>query len=252
MSDDPETIDWYAMPTAERIAAIRSLYRVFRQVADLSGRHAEDLMDDALGSPRARSASDMNNFSKGRIARTRVRAIHTWLIGNHFETGQQLAPQLFQSNPETDWELFLKRHASAEGKLEVVPLKSERGLTERAGNQAENVQTLRLGQSFCLRLTSPIKGVAVAFECYQRKWYPIPLGADQRKVRTSIGVGQQWLPKEANGDPIALVEHNDAGVHRYVVVMSEDAALPADRQSLVRASLANTPATFDVEMNFVT
>lgn len=232
MSNDPEIIDWYAMPTAERIAAIKSLYRVFRHVADLSGRHAEDLLDDALGSPKARRGSDIENFRKGVIGRPRAQAIHAWLMGNHFKTGQQLAPRLFQSNPETDWELFLKRHSARDGMLEVVPVKSERGLTERAGNQAENVQTLRLGQNFCLRLTSPIKGVAVAFEQYQREWHPLPLVADQRKVRTLIDVGQQWLPKDATGEPIALIERNDAGAHRYVVIASVHLALLADRQSL--------------------
>ncbi len=252
MSDDPEIIDWYAMPTAERIAAIKRLYRVFRHVADLSGRRAEDLMDDALGSSKARRGSDMENFRKGVIGRPRAQAIHAWLMGNHFETGQRLAPRLFQSNPETEWELFLKRHAARDGVLEVVPLKSERGLAERAGNQAENVQTLRLGQHFCLRLASPIKGVAVAFECYQRKWHPIPLGADQRKVRTSIEIGLQWLPKEANGNPIALVERNDAGVHRYVVIVSTDAAFPADRQSYISAGDKHIFKIFTIEATFVT
>ena len=252
MSDDTETIDWYAMPRGDRIAAIKSLYRVFRHVADLSDRGAENLMDDALGSPKARRASDMENFRKGVIGRPRAHAIHTWLMGNHFETGQHLAPRLFQSNPETDWELFLKRHAARDGVLEVVPLKTDRGLTERLRDQPQDVLTLRLGQPFCLRLTSPIKGVAVAFEQYQRKWHPIPLGADQRKVRTSVEVGQQWLPKETNGDPVALVERNDAGVHRYAVILSAHAALPANRQSMVRASPEHAPWSYEVSVSFVT
>lgn len=221
-------------------------------MADLSGRQADQLMDDALGSPKARRGSDMENFRKGVIGRPRARAIHTWLMGNHFETGQQLASRLFQSNPETEWELFLKRHAACDGALKVVPLKTDRGLTERLSDQPQDVQTLRLGQPFCLRLTSPIKGVAVAFEQYQRKWHPLPLGEDQRKVRTLIHVGQQWLPKGANGDPVALVERNDAGMHRYVVILSAHAALPADQQSVVRASFAKPPVTFTVELSFVT
>ena len=76
------------------------------------------------------------------LAAPKAQTIHRYLEQNHFELARVAAPELFQVNPRTAWELFLDAHR-VEGGLRIVPLKSHFGIVRR-DDALRAVETLYL------------------------------------------------------------------------------------------------------------
>ncbi len=233
MNNKYEDLDWMVLSAADRIEPTKLLYKALRAVSDITGREVDLLMDDAYGEPNTTSPHYASNFRRGNIAAGKAMMIHHWLEQNHFDTAQIASPALFQINPKSAWDSFVEAHAIT-GKLSVIPLIKRMGIAQRSSEARKSATTIRLGQDYCFELDSGFLGHCVAFECYQGQWHPLPLGADTRRLRTSVHQGLQLLPCDSKGDPIALVELSDGGEHQFVCVVSEDSTLPTDRQGLLK------------------
>lgn len=229
-SDDGE-IDWLGLPKAEKEAATKKLYKTLSAVASATDQTIDAMVIAAL--PTEPGSDYRSNFRRGNIAAAKAQLIHRHLEEHHFDLAQQFEPSLFQTNPKSAWEQFLDAHTVVGG-LRVVP-HAQMGIARReAPNDADAITTLRLGQDFVLELTAPHAGFAIAFEEFQSHWHPLPLGADERRLRVRINDGVTTLPKNTNGAPIPLSEHDDTGLHRFVVIVSPRSGLPTDQGEIMR------------------
>ncbi|WP_306129717.1 hypothetical protein [Roseovarius sp. MMSF_3350] len=248
--DHKREIDWMDASAPERIEPTQALYRIMRALAQATGARFDDLVETAQDAPVSASSDPHRNFRRGQIARSKAASIHEWLATHHFAFAQKRAPELFRFPRQSDWDRFVADHAIA-GSLTVIPLVKSMGIARRSKTVSHAVTTLRLGQDYCLELESRLEGQCVAFEGYNGSWYPLPLGDDERRLRVIIPEGATLLPRDRDGYPIALVELDHGGVHRFVVIVSDDKALPTDRPSL--AQLGQGAAAFEVhvlEVNF--
>ena len=233
MDKNSGDIDWMQLTKAERVVLIKDLYQAVRGVADLTSTTVVQLIDQALQGLPAVGTDYESNFRRGNIAAAKAALIHRWLEENHFDLARTFAPDLFQTNPKSAWELFIDAKA-ATGRLSVVQLKSNAGLIERDDQLLEVGETLRLTQRFCFELRSELKGVALAFQKYNHEWHNLPLGADSRNLKGSVTDSPQVLPHDKDGKPIGLRENNDTGQHEFVIVVSEDRKLPTDMNKLAQ------------------
>ena len=195
-------------------------------------------MFQALGETETGGTDYLSNFRRGKIDKHKVRDIHLWLAQKHFYVARQISFDLFPYKPTDPFQDFIDRHAVM-GELRVIRLKEAMGLIERSGVRHERVETLRLSEKFCFELESAINGVALAFQSYQNQWYPLPLGADQRRYNADVEQETNLLPQTTSGKPIPLEENDDAGNHQFVVIVSSDTKLPDDMDSLAIMQPAN-------------
>ena len=222
------------MSGAERLEPTKALYRAFVTVAEHNGINADLMLDKALGEAQERGIDYASNFRAGKISKVRARAIHLWLAQNHFEMVQAIAPELFPYRPVSAFQEFIDDDAVV-GKLRVVRASATMGLVERSDEKRKHVQTLRLSEEFCFEIETEIAGIALAFQCYQDVWHPLPLGADMKRLKADITAGVMVLPKTAGGKPIALQENNDAGNHQFAIIVSENRSVPYEPDELIKA-----------------
>lgn len=232
MNQDEE-FDWQTASAAERVQPTRALHAILQNVSRKTGIHFDDLLAEAQDQPVSLTMDPHRNFRAGKIAWQRARAIHEWLAHNHFETAQEHTPELFQYPRRSEWDLFLETHA-IKGRLRLKSLKQRFGLFERDEERDPADHTLRLSDRFCFELETDLDGTAVAFQCYDRMWHPIPLGTDLRKPAARVSPGTQCVPRDAQGTPIGLSENNNAGHHIIAVIVAEGTKIPFDRASLAK------------------
>lgn len=135
-------IDWMQLPKAERVVLTKDLYQAVRGVADLSNMTVVQLIDEALKGLPAVGTDYESNFRRGNISARKAVLIYQWLEENHFDVAKTFAPDLFQTNPKSAWELFID-HNAAPGSLRIVQLKSNAGLIERDDQLIDVSETLR-------------------------------------------------------------------------------------------------------------
>ncbi|MDW3181634.1 hypothetical protein [Roseobacter sp.] len=233
--ENPDEFDWMKASRQKRIEPSKALYRALRAVSDVTGEHIDILMDQAFGETVTLGTDYISNFRRGNIAAGRAMMIHCWLEQNHFDVAKEATPELFRVNPKSAWELFVEKHAKTDG-LRIIPMKRQMGILSRARNAPKIVKKLRLGQCFCFELDSPINGTVVAFEEYRGKWHPLPLGADERRLRVLVNERVQMLPRDEVGNPIELEELHDTGQHQYVFVISTDKDIPITMKGIAHTS----------------
>lgn len=240
------------LSAAERVEPTKLVYKALRAVSDITGREVDLLMDDAYGEPNTTSSHYASNFRRGNIAAGKAMMIHDWLEENHFATAQVAAPELFQINPKSAWESFVEANVIT-GNFRIVRLKSNAALIDRDDEVIEAAYTLRLTQRFCFEFSTDLRGAALAFQKYGRKWHNFPIGPDSRNRKGSVISDPQLLPLDTEGKPVGLRENNDAGRHEFVIIVSGGPNLPADMRKL--AQLKQGGPTFEVHkiaVKFVT
>ncbi|WVX47999.1 hypothetical protein ROLI_010760 [Roseobacter fucihabitans] len=233
----------------ERTEPSKALYRALRAVSDVTGEHIDILMDQAFGETATLGTDYISNFRRGNIAAGRAMMIHRWLEQNHFDVAQNASPTLFQVNPKSVWELFVEQHAKKAG-LRIIPMKREMGILSRTKSAPKTVETLQLGQCFCFELDSPHDGVVVAFEKCKSDWHPLPLGADERRLRALVSEGAQFLPRDDAGKLIELEELQDTGQHQYVFVVSPNNTAPISMKDIAQTSYGEA-CVFIITVRFV-
>ncbi len=244
-------IDWSAMATEERYERAKQLYTVIRQVAGNAGEKVEVYALIALG-PNANVESHyVSNMRRGRISAERAATVHAFLEAHHFKDAQRIAPELFQMTPGRAWDRFLE-HRRVDGGLRIVRMKREFGIVQRAAKARAMSEILQFGEEFCLELTSDWPGHAVAFQGYRENWHPVALGSDEGRWRIPITEGVQLLPRDQRGQPIPLVEYDDAGNHSFVVITSPVRDLPTDQPSLALRFEDERLQVFRIDVRFVT
>lgn len=245
-------IDWVSMSGAERLEPTKALYRAFITVAEHNGINADLMLDRALGEAQERGIDYASNFRAGKISKVRAKAIHLWLAQNYFEMAKATAPDLFPYRPVSAFQHFIDKEAIV-GKLRVIKISKTLGLIERSDEKRKHVQTLRLSEKFCFEIDTEITGVALAFQCYQDVWHPLPIGADKKRLKADITAGTVFLPKAVDGKSIPLEENNDAGNHQFTIIVSENRNLPQSADELVKAIRLDHPyEVYIVDVRFVT
>lgn len=216
-------IDWLKATEDER----KRLYVATRAVADASGLSVEEIMDAALGRKALMGTDYMSTFRRGKIRRSYAKLIHGWIAENHIQIANQIAPDLFVI-PNTDaWGRYLETNA-IHGKLRIARFDKTMGLVQRKASQPKPEEVLKLGEEFCFHLDSDISGYAVAFQEYEGKLHPLPLGQNDN-LEATIEIGEQFLPIDDNGRPERLTEASDLGHHRFVVIVAKNVEiLPTD------------------------
>lgn len=227
MTEKYGDIDWLNLRGDDGIQKTKALYRAFIDVDKRSGVTGDALLFQILGDAGTGGLDYMRNFRAGKIAKFKAEMIHHWLTKNHFEMARTAAPDLFPHPAKDAFQEFIDTHAVT-GKLRVIRFRNEMGIVQRSNDKREYVETLRLSEKFCFELNTEINGVALAFQRYQGKWYPLPLGSDQRRFHASVEQGTNQLPRADDGSPISLEENDDAGSHQFAVVVSTDRRLTED------------------------
>ncbi|ABG31462.1 hypothetical protein CEP88_19000 [Roseobacter denitrificans] len=251
MDKNSGDIDWDQLPKDQRIDLTKNLFKAVSGVADLNSITIAELIDQAfLGLPKVGTDYD-SNFRRGNVSAAKAMLMHRWLEENHFELAKTFAPELFQMNPKRAWNRFLDSR-SVDGGLRIVQMKNEFGIAQRADKMRKVSKALRFGDAFCLELTSDRFGHAIAFQGYRGKYYPLALSGDERRLRIAITDGVQLLLRDLKGQPNPLVEMDDAGDHRFVVITSPDKNLPTDQRRLASRFDDEGLQVFHTDVRFVT
>ena len=242
-------IDWLNLPRPERIERTKELYQAVRHVATVTGATVETLIEAAYGAPQVFSADPHRNFRKGELAAPKAQTIHRYLEQNHFELARLAAPELFQVNPRTAWEIFLDAHRVESG-LSVVPA-TQLGIARRKPPE-EDAAIFRIGQDFLFELHVPVAGHVVAFETYRGVWHPLPLGADERNLVVKVREGLRILPSTRGGTPIPLAEHDDAGLHEFTFLLCRGGRPPTDTKKLIRYAETAPVSAYQARTRIIT
>ncbi len=181
--------NWKSATKADRVA----LYHVARAVADTTNLSVEAIMEQAFGHKLMVGTDYLSNFRSGAIGRPKAKLIHAWIAEHHAETAHTVDPRLFPKQHTDAWGDYLKNYA-IQGKLSIVRLDKSMSLVQRKRNQPDPDEVLKLGEDFCFHLDSRIEGHAVAFQQYQGRWHPLPLGKKGGNA-TKVVKGTQYLPR---------------------------------------------------------
>lgn len=198
----------------------KQLYPVLRALADIDPKTTPELLiDEACGKPLARGKDYLHNVRKGDFAKSIAQLAYVYLRDHHFEIAHKTSPDIFDETPDMRWQKIVDERA-IEGRLKIVPVKKEMGVAQRAREVNAAETTLKLGQEFCLELTSDNAGHVILLQGPLNQWHPIAL-IDGKDYNLLITGGATILPQLANGAPDPLVESRDLGLHEFVVVVSD-------------------------------
>jgi len=208
-------VDWKKSGDDER----KALYRVTKAILDREGVTWPDFFENHLKPPLHRGPTYANdNFAKGRIAWQNAHRIYEWVRANHLEFAAQCDPTLFDVTHRTEWQTFLD--AGRYGSAHVVLPKHGRYLVQRADDHPIFEQPIKLGQTFFFLLRNHIPGSVLAFEEYQGRWHPFPLGSDTVNLAVPCTTGKQSLPcNPATGQPLLLREMDHLGKHGFAFII---------------------------------
>lgn len=214
-------IDWLKASEDDR----KRLYVATRAVADAGDISVEEIMDAALGRKALMGTDYMSTFRRGKIRKSYAKLIHGWIVTNHLEIANGIAPDLFPLSHTDAWQQYLEKHA-IQGSLRIARFDKSMGLVQRKRSQPTPEEVLKLGEEFCFHLDSEIDDHAVAFQEYEGNVHPLPLGSKDG-LSMSIKAGEQFLPLDEAGRPEKLSEASDLGHHKFVVAVLGDAEKPS-------------------------
>ncbi|MDH4992225.1 hypothetical protein QEZ48_15515 [Aquamicrobium lusatiense] len=111
-------------------------------------------------------------------------------------------------------------NAGQYGSAHVVLPKNSRNLVQRADYHPVFEQPIKLGQTFFFLLHNHVPGSVLAFEEYQGRWHPFPLGSDDVNLAVPCMTGKQPLPcNPATGRPLLLRELDHPGKHGFAFLV---------------------------------
>ncbi|SFA88989.1 hypothetical protein SAMN05421688_1509 [Poseidonocella pacifica] len=245
-----EDIDWKGLPREDRVEWIKRLYTVAREIASITGQHIEAIILAAIGPKVVLGTGYADNFRAGKISATRAQLIHKWIIDHHFERAHAKDKELFALSPLVAFERFID-HRKQPGGLQIVKVRVEFGIGKRVRDAPQNVTRLRMGQAYCLELTSDRPGFAIGFERYGKVWHPLALGESEEHFRIPVGEGVSLLPRDAKGKPAPLYEVDDSGEHRFVIVTSPDKRMATNIGELARRYEDKTLNVYEAHVLFI-
>lgn len=228
-------MDWATASPAERNEPTRKLYALMRGLCGTDSDKLRELVIEITGEAVSDHPEWYKNFSRGNYSWKKAHKIHEWLAKNHFKMAQKKYPELFQVPRKSDWDEFLENATFSDGLKVVLPNRTDGfGIASREAPDELVGEVLRISEAYYFKLTSDHAGSVVAFEEHAGVWHPLALGADERRLRVDIGVGENMLPRDGTGSAIKLYEHHHAGPHRFIFVAGPVADLPVDQASITK------------------
>lgn len=213
MSFDPKNKDHKAQ-----------LYRAVVAAAELANERFDTFLQTPFNPPWALAPNYRRNLQRGDYSAIRAQVLYDFLRDHHFAAAHREAPDIFPHTPAMRWQEILDERAS-EDSLKLVLVENSFGVVERTSKLRAVNTTIKLGQAFCLELTSDTGGHAIALQGLRGKWYAVEIGPDCEVV-LPVQAGQTLLPQNENGHPDPISENNDLGEHEFVMVTSEVATIP--------------------------
>ncbi len=210
----------------------KQLYKVLRALADLDPtKTAETLFDEGVGKPVARGIDYMNNVRKGEYNATFATLIYRWLLKNHYPVAHQFAPDIFPKTIEMRWRAILDERA-INGQLKIATVRHGVGIVQRASAIAGADIALKLGQLFCLHLTTDQTGYAVALQGLNNDWHAIEIGQGGGYV-CQIEPGENLIPWTPAGQLDPLAENEAAGMYEFILMQASAPEIPVAIDRLV-------------------
>lgn len=210
----------------------KQLYKVLRALADLDpSETVETLFDKGVGKTVARGIDYMNNVRKGDYSSTFAALIYRWLLEQHFPIAHQFAADIFPQTIAMRWRAILDERAN-KGQFTIAAVRHGMGLVQRASRIAGADVVLKLGQFFCLQLTSERTGYAVALQGLSNDWHAIEIGQDGGYV-CQIKPGKNLVPRLDDGLIDPLSEDGAAGFYDFVLVHADSETIPVTIDDLV-------------------
>lgn len=208
------------------------LYPVLRAIADLdTNTSPESLMDEAIGTPIARGHDYARNMRKSEIRTSYAALTHQWVMDHHLGLAHRLAPDIFDQNPEQQWQAIIDERATV-GQLSLVTGSKSLGIARRAREKRPAAQTIRFEEEFCLQLDCADDGDAIAFQQVHGEWYNLPLGSDGQ-ASAPIKQGINLLPQNDHGKADPLIEEEHQGTHEFVLISFTDGTPPTTLSGLI-------------------
>jgi hypothetical protein len=219
-------IDWLKATEDQR----KQLYVATRAVADAADITVEAIIDAALGRKVLMGADYISTFRRGKIRRSYAKLVYGWIVKRHLQTAQAIATDLFPLPHADAWEELIDTKA-IHGELRIARFgRASMGLVQRADKQPKPTEVLKLGEEFCFHIETGMEGYLTAYQGYRDQWHLLPLGADGAAI-TLIQQEAVFLPMNDEGQPVPLVENEDVGYHRFVIIIAkEERDLPTPEQ----------------------
>lgn len=207
------------------------LHPVIIAVAELTDLRYDDVLDLPFDQPWARSPDYKRNIRSGQFSQVRAKAIYDWLQDHHFVTAHKHAAEIFPHTPAMRWRTMLDERALPDT-LKIVPMASSFGLVKLESQTNEADVQLKLGQRFCLDLSSDIDGYVIILQGLGDMWYPVQL-ADDGSYETAVTAGSNLLPRFPDGTPHPLHEDTHEGLHSFVIVTATEPNIPVAIDRLI-------------------
>lgn len=207
------------------------LYRALVSAAELANARFDDFLQIPFNPPWALAPNYRRNLQRGDYSAIRARALYEFLRDHHFTTAHREVPDIFPYTPAMRWREIVDQRASTDT-LKLVRVTSGFGVVERQSRLVAADTTHKLGQTFCLELTSDVGGYAIALQGQRDAWHVIGIGPKCDAV-TSIEIGANLLPRNEEGHPDPLSENRDAGLHDFVLITAEMPDIPTTIDRLV-------------------
>ena len=226
--------DWLTASTDVRA----ELYRACKRVVDGHYLGNWSKFYDAVFGPQFIFGQGYeDNFRKGLIARAKAAQLARWLSIHHTREAEQLAialAALGEPAPLLVWQSLLHHHGIT-GQLTIIPFASL-GIVGLATKGQTAPVRVRLGEEFCLRLRSGLRGQAIAFQRVGGLWYMLPLADDRPEA--VIDQDELILPRASlTGEPLPLSDAQDGGAITFALVIGAP-----DQLASLTSSIDMTPA----------
>lgn len=211
-------IDWLTASEEER----KRLYAVTRDVGKVLNMSVEQVMDAALGRIAPIGTDYVANFRKGKIRRSFAKIIYEWIAEQHADLGRKYEADWFPQANTDAWDRYVEEHG-IRGQLQIKRFtKNELNLIKKVKDRDAPDAVLKLGEEFCFFLRADANVHAIGFERYKGKWHVMPLEIDGAP-NFQILRDEPHFPMDANGGIERLVEESDLGMHRFAVLVSQNA-----------------------------
>ncbi|WP_155851962.1 hypothetical protein [Ahrensia sp. 13_GOM-1096m] len=198
----------------------KAINRVVTAIKAAERMKFDDIYLAAHGSLESITNEDEKNLAKGRLAHKKIAKIYKWIAINYLPLAIDLAPEVFDPSLLTKWDDFIIQHGLY-GQLRPV-IGKRRGLTQRSAQQPIDDTSIQLGDDFYFDLDTKLDGALLTLEGYKGRYYPMSLHHNQVTLVLPITNGQHNLPSLPHSNQqVMLSEHDDAGVHKYIMLISD-------------------------------
>ncbi|MEJ7925804.1 hypothetical protein WG908_03430 [Sphingobium sp. AN641] len=208
-------IDWLTATVEQR----KTLYRVVKRLLAEEGLNWNDFYSSVLGKDVRVGGGYEDNFRAGRIGRDKAQRIVRWLAAEYPHHAARLKQDANAGAPSGErWLSFVARHRRFERVAAVLLPEPSIGIVAFAKPEPLARPVIPLGAPFCFEVESDRQGAVIAFQSVGDEWYALPLRPDG--LSETIAGGRQFLPRQANGEPIPLSEDVQDGRHGFLFLIA--------------------------------